>query len=251
MGNSLNTFESKGSIPVSRISDKLHSPRFSSIRPVHVSSYCPHPHHSLPHWHVLDPRHCLDPGMCAHLRAVPGQVLHHRCDGAGGSRAWRSPSGCHHLSGLLREGNPARRNDLSGYAGSSEWPRWISGHVTLVSPRDTTNNRVCRGMKVCPLLSRFRKWWRTTTWFATWTPVRRWATPRPSVPTRLARWPWTAWPWCRPTSLGASTRMCPSRTWSLPRFWTCLSWASGSTAPTPPRLWWAVKIGLHSGSDAL
>lgn len=44
-----------------------------------------------------------------------------------------------------------------------------------------------------------RKWWRTTTLYATWMRARRWAMPRPSAPTRLAPSPPTAWLLCRLT----------------------------------------------------
>lgn len=44
-----------------------------------------------------------------------------------------------------------------------------------------------------------RKWWRTTTLFATWMHVRPWAMPQRSAPIRLAPSPPTAWLWCRLT----------------------------------------------------
>ena len=40
-----------------------------------------------------------------------------------------------------------------------------------------------------------RKWCSTTTWWGIWTPARRWVTPLPSAPTRLARSPPTGWRW--------------------------------------------------------
>ena len=64
----------------------------------------PHPNYSFRDRHLLDSGSSLVQGVSAHLCAIPGQVLHHRCDCAGGSRAWRSPSGCYHLPGLFSQG---------------------------------------------------------------------------------------------------------------------------------------------------
>ena len=74
------------------------------FRSIHVGSRRHHPDHPLPDRYLLDSGGSVDQRVYADLRAVLGQVLHHRCDGAGGGRAWRSPSGCHHLPGLFSQG---------------------------------------------------------------------------------------------------------------------------------------------------
>lgn len=86
-----------------------------------------------------------------------------------------------------------------------------------------------------------RKWWRTTTWYATWMHARRWATPLPSAPIRLAPWPPTAWPWCRSTwETSTSARsLIPTR--STPTPWKRWSAALRSTVPIPPKSWWAAR----------
>ena len=53
-----------------------------------------------------------------------------------------------------------------------------------------------------------RKWWRITTWFATWTPARRWAMRRRFVLTRLALWLLIAW-----QSYRATLHVCHSPLW--------------------------------------
>lgn len=82
-----------------------------------------------------------------------------------------------------------------------------------------------------------RKWWKTTIWYVTWTLVKPWVTPLPSVRTKLEPSPPTEWLWFSPISVKSSAK--PHQNLALCRrmLETLLSRPSRSTLPIRPGLW--------------
>lgn len=73
-------------------------------RPGDVSHHSNHPGALLHRGHLRGQQEAVADRVHTRLRTVLRQVLHHWCDGAGGRCARGSPSGCHHLAGIFREG---------------------------------------------------------------------------------------------------------------------------------------------------